>query len=945
MRAGRQFRVLYRDFLFSVVDRELLSTHGTGDSSCLLLQIVALLFCLSVCFCLSAFVIGVQPLSLMRLVTAWSVEHFLIAATMLVVGVLAVLSWDRLFPTQRDVLVLGPLPIRAQTILLARICAAATALAVAVAALHLAAGVILPLALTRTSPARPLHVPSFTYDPPLPPVPAAGLRVVLDRDMAGLVRDGPLAPRAGGGLAIGVYQRGVRQVVAYGAAKPDSIFQIASLTKPFTGLLLADMVERGLVGFDDPVRELIPAAGLARPAGREITLLDLVTHRSGLPGMPPGFRWSDRPNPLADFDADRLYAYLRARGLYRRPATSFVYSNIGFGLLGHALSQRAGAEYAALVSQVITAPLAMPDTVEHLSPDQMRRFLQGHNDSREPIPAWDHAVLAGAGGLKSTASDLLTWLEANLHPERVRDTTLAAAIAASQQVRAPINSNLDIGLAWAFDRTSGAFLHTGAILGFTADAFFDPAKNVAVVVLSNIGPGTAWSAQAVGSHVRARLDGRPAVSLAELTVPATGGVRGWLRLLIAYWVTMTAAGLFMFGFVASAQGLLAALAPRRAFVRVSSWLQLASFCAIVGTFVLQPMMTSPSALLAAQSTGLLAWSPSYWFLGMFQQLAGSPAFAPLARTAWIGLGLAVIGTAAAYGLSYARTLQRIAEQPDTVTPVTRSRWPAAGSAPLTALVHFGLKTALRSAQHRVILALYWGLGFALIVFVLKVPRGQQLAEGPTIRGWDETGVPLLLSSIVTMAFAVLAARLAFAMPRDLSANWIFRLVPARSGAEYMAAHRRALCALSVAPVWTAWAVAFLALWPWLPALGHLVLLGSLGLIFVELALIGPLKIPCTCSYLPGKSQLHLVFVAAVLLFVGVVRQGARHEMDALQDARRFIVMLGVLLAIWIALRWRAARTQKSNPAFDEEGAGDAVALGLWDVRTGGAESGRDVLPT
>jgi CubicO group peptidase (beta-lactamase class C family) len=528
------------------------------------------------------------------------------------------------------------------TILLAKFAAVATALGVTVLALHAVAGLIWPLALNGTSRGPAIQAPRQTYDGAIPPVAAADLQTVMDRDLAGAIRSGFLAPGAGGGVSIGIYQRGVRRVFSYGAAAPDSIFQIGSATKLFTGLLLADMAERGVVALDQPVRELIPAAGVSRPAGNEIRLLDLATHRSGLPPMPASFRPANSANPAADFDVARLYNFLRGRGVGRRADAPFIYSNLGFGLLAHALSQRAGADYATLLRQVIAEPLGMNDTTVNLSPDQQLRFIHGYDDYRRPVPAWDFDALAGAGGLRSTAPDMLSWLEANLHPERVRDERLSKAIASSHQVHSTMNSSVDIALAWWFYPDSGVFEHGGSLLGFTADTFFHPNDDVAVVVLSNVGPGTAVSAETIGEHIRARLDGKPAVSLAAVVIPPTGGVRGGLRLLVAYWITMTVAGIFTLGLAMTVQGVVAAVLPRRYFLRVSSWLQLATFCLVVGTYFLQPMVIRPDVLRAAQSGGVFSASPSLWFLGMLQELSGSPALAPLAASAWIGLG--VIGT-------------------------------------------------------------------------------------------------------------------------------------------------------------------------------------------------------------------------------------------------------------------------------------------------------------
>src|SRR5215218_2662763 len=223
----KQFRILYREFLFRIVDRELLSTYARGDMSQLLLQIATVMIFLSLCFALPA----LRFLTMDRSgpITAglwfeWSVQHFVIATTMLIVGLLAVLSWRSMFPDHRDVLVLAPLPIRAHTILLAKLSAVATTMALAAGTLHAVAGVAWPIALNSVTEAR--TVQAFTSDAAMPPVDAARLEAVLDDDFAQVVRTGPLAPGAGGALAIGISQRGVSRVLTYGAATRDSIFEI-----------------------------------------------------------------------------------------------------------------------------------------------------------------------------------------------------------------------------------------------------------------------------------------------------------------------------------------------------------------------------------------------------------------------------------------------------------------------------------------------------------------------------------------------------------------------------------------------------------------------------------------------------------------------------------------------------------------------------------------------
>ena len=321
---------------------------------------------------------------------------------------------------------------------------------------------------------------------------------------------------------------------------------------------------------------------------------------------------------------------------------------------------------------------------------------------------------------------------------------------------------------------------------------------------------------------------------------------------------------------------------------------------------------------------------------MFQQLNGSSALAPLARRAWAGLALAVLGTVIAYGLSYVRTLRRIAEEPDTAPAVAGLRWlPPFGDGVQTAVVQFSIRTLCRSAQHRVILAFYWGMGFAFTLIFLKTPRARQLATTSVLTSWQETSVPLLVSTVLMVGSAVLAARLAFAMPRDLQANWIFRLLSVAGGQRYVAARRRALTIASAAPMWTAAAIVFLWMWPWRPAAGHLVALALLSLILIEIAVNGTEKIPFTCSYLPGRSYLHLAVCVAVTVLLPLIIMAATFERDALQDPIRYAALVGMLGLAWVGLRWRTAvlgNATGAQPEFEDEPTGQVVRLDLWDSR-------------
>lgn len=384
-------------------------------------------------------------------------------------------------------------------------------------------GSALPLTLTRQSAAiAAVPVAPMKYDPAMPPIPADDLQSVLDRDLGGVLKSGELSPSTGAGVSIAVVDHGVRRVFSYGVARPDSIFEIGSITKTFTGLILSEMLEQGKVTLDDPVRELLPPGTVEKPTGREITPLDLVTQHSGLPRMPDNFKPMDAANPYADYHAANLYAYLAKHGVGRPEKTEFLYSNLGFGVLGQALSVRARKPYPALLEEEVLNPLGMDDTAVELTPAQQARLIPGHTADHRPAKVWNLDAFAGAGAIRSTAPDMLIYLEANLHPEKVQTKnaspaakTIVAALAQSHELHADADGQ-KIALAWLFDPKSGNYWHNGATGGYSAYAFFNPVGDYAAVVLLNttVGPGGSF-ADRIGEHISERLAGKPAISLDE----------------------------------------------------------------------------------------------------------------------------------------------------------------------------------------------------------------------------------------------------------------------------------------------------------------------------------------------------------------------------------------------------------------------------------------------
>lgn len=302
---------------------------------------------------------------------------------------------------------------------------------------------------------------------------------------------GPFARRYVG-LAVGMRVDDAAATVGYGrTGRGDGVpdgrtsFQIGSITKVFTALLLADAVHRGEVALDQPLVSLIPEAATHR-AGRPITLADLATHCSGLRRLPPGL-WRqalrNRADPYAAFTTEHLVEAL-ARPPKRPPTARAHYSNFGAGALGEALARATGSSYEQLVATRITNPLGMHDTSVAADP-ATGKVANGHTRRGRPTVDWQLPALAGAGALRSTVTDLLTFLDAHLQPG---DTPLADALHTVMQPRMPAGRHLQIALGWLVrDDKNRAPLwwHNGGTGGFFSFIGMDRASSTAVVVLAN----------------------------------------------------------------------------------------------------------------------------------------------------------------------------------------------------------------------------------------------------------------------------------------------------------------------------------------------------------------------------------------------------------------------------------------------------------------------------
>ncbi|HTF64668.1 MAG TPA: hypothetical protein VK638_18465 [Edaphobacter sp.] len=412
-----------------------------------------------------------------------------------------------------------------------------------------------------------------------------------------------------------------------------------------------------------------------------------------------------------------------------------------------------------------------------------------------------------------------------------------------------------------------------------------------------------------------------------LFISGSGGFFGALRAWPAYWFTIFLGGVFFVFTVLTVQGIAASLLPRQLFLRLSALLQAGTLCLLLSVYFLEPSLESPAALTAPQNQRLLAWLPSYWFLGLFHQLNGSmhPALVPLVRRAWTGLAVSTLGAGSALLLSYLRMLPKIIEQPDILPGARGFSWsPYVGNALESALTLFSLRTLLRNRQHRMILSFYLGIGLAIVIGYSQT----RFAGLVPVRGGVST--TFLLASILMMILTVLAIRVVASIPISLPANWIFRVTEVRPAHLYLRAVRFSWVVLGVAPILLILSGAFLASYPWQQVLGHLVTMLFLGMLLVELCLYTFQKIPFTCSYLPGKANIHFVFWACLLFFIRLLKEGANFESRMLGHRMSCVLMILFLAVVAAGTRWLTK--VRMNPAkeleFEEENPAVIVSLKL-----------------
>jgi pimeloyl-ACP methyl ester carboxylesterase len=408
---------------------------------------------------------------------------------------------------------------------------------------------------------------------------------------------------------------------------------------------------------------------------------------------------------------------------------------------------------------------------------------------------------------------------------------------------------------------------------------------------------------------------------------------GILHSLAAWWITVFAAGVFIFSAMLALQGLASQLMSWSLFLRVSGFLQLMALFAVIALFFVTPAF-AVTILHPGFPVEIL---PSFWFTGLLHSLNGdpNPAFGDLAAIAIRNLTIAVTIAALTWGLSYYRNIRRIIQAPD-ISPSARGQLGAQLirfaafrfiSRPLDrAILLFTCRTIARSRQHRLLLAACGGIGFATALAFSRT-----FLEGRSRARWDEPNIPFLIAGLLLLFCAIAGIRANFAIPLVLPANWIFRITAIHSPAAYFSAVRKSLILLGVLPVWIVATLIYFWIWPGRPALEHAILLALAGLLLVDCSLYQFRKIPFACSWLPGGVQLKMRLGVYILLFLTFAGLATELELWTMQKFARYAVLLaiGAGTAVWARRRSAEFANASGNRLqFEDLPQADVFALDL-----------------
>ncbi|MBE8721038.1 serine hydrolase domain-containing protein [Sphingobacterium pedocola] len=295
-------------------------------------------------------------------------------------------------------------------------------------------------------------------------------------------------------LAIGVIHKSRVSTFFYGETEKDNntlptattLYELGSITKTFTATLLADLVEKNVIGLDDSIAKFLPDSVRSNTDIQKITFKSLANHTSGLPRMALNWNTSSKlveNDPYAHYDQAELFSFLKNFKATKEVGEEYEYSNVGYGLLGELISIITKKTYAQNIEEIITKPLNMINTVEKAD-SKAQQLAKVYNVKGDSVPTWNFISLAAAGSLKSTIQDMLLYVRSQF---KMPLSPLEKAMALTKQFTFFIPPNTDIGLAWHMSMVDDIiyYNHNGGTAGSSSFIGIAPDAKSAVIVLSN----------------------------------------------------------------------------------------------------------------------------------------------------------------------------------------------------------------------------------------------------------------------------------------------------------------------------------------------------------------------------------------------------------------------------------------------------------------------------
>lgn len=297
-------------------------------------------------------------------------------------------------------------------------------------------------------------------------------------------------------IHIGITHKGEHSYYTFGSLPGDydintAIFEIGSITKTFTSILLADLVRDQIVSLDDPIIKFRPQYENSTTLnGKPMTLRHLTTHTAGLPREDKALiksvrqKKSDKLNPYENYSKDDLDTFFKTYHLSK--AEKFHYSNLGLALLADILEDVLGMPYVDAMYDRVCKPLGLHDTVFTLDEEQQTRQVLAYTKKDQLIPSLTVDGMVGAGGLSSSMQDMIRFLEMNMGQI---DHPLEVVLASTHQKQTVISKNkMEMGLGWLIEynkKLNHPMIRTaGATVGFHSYAGFIKEEQLGIVVLS-----------------------------------------------------------------------------------------------------------------------------------------------------------------------------------------------------------------------------------------------------------------------------------------------------------------------------------------------------------------------------------------------------------------------------------------------------------------------------